>query len=329
VDELIIKVLEGTASVSEEARVQRWRRESPGNEAHFQATEDIWSLTRPSPEPDTPPVPSAGSIITRAESAGKGGAGPRTSIGLLFSGAGRRSRRRVLALAAAVAAVVLVVRFVGGPTGAGAPVATYVAEGPGTRTVVLGDGTVVKLAPGSRLEEWSLDRVRSLSLEGRAFFAVTHDSERPLGVLAGTSEVQVLGTRFEVFEEERAVRVVVVEGRVSVSNEHGRVELGAGFVAHAPEGDAPTAESVPDVFSLLDWPDGLLVFQATPLAEAAREVSRHFGRAVEVRDEALGRLRITARFDDQGFEDVVLALCDVSGAECVLNDSEAVIVPGR
>lgn len=235
--------------------------------------------------------------------------------------------RPALAMAAAMVAVFLGIRFIGGPQGAVGPLATYVAEGPDARTVILQDGTVVRLAAGSRLEEWSLDRIRSLSLQGRAFFAVAHDPERPLTVRAGPSETHVLGTRFEVSQNEDAVRIVVVEGRVSVSNEHGRVELAAGSVAQAPEGDVPTVDSVSDVFSLMDWPGGLLVFQATPLAQAALEVSRHFGRPVDVRGDALQRLRVTALFDEEEFEDVVLTLCDVSGAECLLGDSGVVIVP--
>jgi transmembrane sensor len=329
VDELIIKVLEGTASPGEMSRVERWRQESPGNESHFQTTVSIWASTLPSPEADSPAAPSAEAIIARAEDSSRARSGARPSIVDLLSGRGFRLVRPALALAAAVAVVFLSIRFVGGPQGAGTPLATYVADGPGTRTVILEDGTVVRLAAGSRLEEWSLDRVRSLSLEGRAFFAVTHDPERPLTVRAGASETHVLGTRFEVSQDRDAVRVVVVEGRVSVSNEHGRVELGSGSVAHAPEGDVPSAESVADVLSLLDWPEGLLVFQATPLTQAAQEVSRHFGRTVEIRGDALGRLRITALFNDQGFEDVVLTLCDVSGAECFLDDTGVIIVPGR
>jgi transmembrane sensor len=238
--------------------------------------------------------------------------------------------RWAVALAAAVAAVSLGIRVTsqGGDVRPTA-VATYVAEAGRTRTVLLGDGSVARLAAGSRLEESDRADVREVSLEGRAFFAATHDAARPLTVRTAAGAARVLGTRFEVFETADGLRVVVVEGRVAVSNDSGVVEVDAGSVAYARPDAPPVVEVVSDVFAFLDWPEGVLIFRATPFAQVADEVGRHFGTPVEVRGEELRAMRITARFEEQSFEDVVLALCDVSGAECSFAESGAVVSPPR
>jgi transmembrane sensor len=332
-DELIIRVLSGHASTAEEERLSHWRAESSGNESYYRDIEGVWSLTAPRPRRSYEAPADLAAIVAEE---GVGGDG--VEVTRVVSLAERRRRgvpsrvdlRWVGALAASVAAVALGIRLVGSPTPAVEPVATFAAEAGAVRTVVLADGSFVRLAPGSRLEQWPAEGERRLSLSGRAFFAVTHDASTPFAVDVGDTEIRVLGTRFEVADVVGGgVRAVVVEGRVGVSNEHGRAEAPAGSVAEAPAGAAPTVSAVEDVYALLDWPDGLLVFQATPLRDVAGEVGRHFGRTVEVQGPALEALRISAFFVDEDFEEVVQALCDVSGADCALTPMGARIGPMR
>lgn len=327
-DELIIKVLAGMATPAEEAQAARWRTESPENDAHFRVMEAIWAGTAPAPQEDVPPMPDAASLRTLANAEDGTGRGPAAAP--VTSLASRRpssllGSRRVgwaTALAAGIAAIALVA----GPWGRGAHVASFEADDAGPRTITLQDGSVVKLAAGSRLEERSESETRTVALSGRAFFAVTHEADRPFVVRAAGSETRVVGTRFEVAEgDDGHVRVVVVEGRVTVSNRAGRVEVPAGSIARASEDEPPTAEASDDVFALLNWPEGLLVFQETPLAQVASEVGRYFQREVDVRGDALRSLRITALFEGQSFQQVVTALCDVSGAECRLTEAGATI----
>jgi transmembrane sensor len=224
-----------------------------------------------------------------------------------------------------MAAVAIGVQVMGPRGPAAQPLATFAADGGAVRTVTLDDGTIARLAPGSRLEQWAAPGERRHTLRGKAFFAVRHDPERPFVVEAAGAEARVLGTRFELREQEGELRTVVVDGRVAVSNEAGRVEVPAGSVGDAGTRAAPSVRSVEDVYALLDWPGGLLVFQGTPLFRAAEEISRHFGRTVEIRGEELRELRVTAEFGEEAFEEVVQALCDVSGAGCSLTDSGALL----
>jgi transmembrane sensor len=328
VDELIIKVLAGMATPAEEARVAEWRAESPENDAHFRVMEGIWAGTAPADQEDVPPVPDAAALRARADAEDA----PRQERTVPVTPLASRRRpsslvsRRMgwgLALAAGIAAISLVV----GRWGRVGPVASFAADDSGPRTVTLRDGSVARLAAGSRLEEWDEDGIRSVTLTGRAFFAVTRDPDRPFVVREANVETRVMGTRFEVSEDvAEDIRVVVVEGQVAVSNDDGQVVVEAGAVALAKEGEPPTARRVDDVFALLDWPDGLLIFQETPLAEVAAEVERFFHRSVQVREESLRTLRITARFEGQAFQNVVDALCDVAGASCAFTEDGGAVI---
>lgn len=315
-DELIIKVLRGAATPSEQERVEAWRAGSAENEADFRATQAVWAATAPDEGPAAPPAPDAAALMAGGSARPLG-----ARRGLPF-----RPAPWGWALAAGIAALLLA----RGPWGGEPPGVAFEADAAGPRVVTLQDGSVVKLAPGSRLEETGDADARVVILSGRAFFAVTHDAGRPFVVRAAGAETRVLGTRFEVSDQGGGeVRVVVVEGRVAVSNGDGAVEVDAGSVGRSTGGGPPTVAAAADVFALLDWPDGVLVYQATPLARVADEIARHFQRDVEVRGEELGDLRISAVFEGMGFADVVATLCDVSGAECTLTETGVVIAPQR
>ncbi|HSG49100.1 MAG TPA: FecR domain-containing protein, partial [Longimicrobiales bacterium] len=253
-DELILHLLSGGATPAQAERVREWRAASPDNEAYFLSIDRVWRATEPTvltglSDPVDPAV-----ILAAAEERRRVAEGDVVSLASRRKGIapGRGALRWSLAMAAAVVAVALGLR-VGLPDRTPVPLATYTAQAGVARSVSLDDGTFVRLAPGSSLQVWESDSERRMTLSGRAFFAVARDEGRPFVVRAGASETRVLGTRFEVFDRGGDVRTVVVEGRVSVSNGQGTVEVTGGSVARAPEGGPPTVEVPEDVYALLDW----------------------------------------------------------------------------
>jgi transmembrane sensor len=307
-DELIIQVLSGDADPSATERVQHWRAESAENEAHFGTLARVWSLTEPVDVREAGQPVETAIILAAAEQRRR--SEDRTAVIPI----GTRSRRFDLgstvmrwgaALAAGIAAVAVGIGtglFTPGPR----PVASYLAQADVPSTVSLGDGSFVKLAPGSSLEVWDSEAERTVTLSGRGFFAVAHEAERPFIVRSGDTETRVLGTRFEVSETSDGVRTVVVDGRVALSNAQGAVEVPAGSLGQAGVGVAPTSETPDDIYALLDWPTGLMLFQGTPLGRVAQEVGRRYGQVVEVRGETLQALRISGTFEEERFEEVVL-----------------------
>ena len=329
-DELILQSLGGNATPSVQEQVRRWRAESPENEAYYRSVALVWTAT--APEPGVAALPPVDPRVILAEAERRREAEAGTDVLPLERARERRHRRlttigRGLAIAAGIAALAVSVRLVTVLRTVPEPSASYAAADALPRTVVLNDGSFVRLAAGSRIEVRVSRSGRSVTLTGRAFFAVAHDAARPFIVRAGAAETRVLGTRFEVAQTDGTVRTVVVDGLVAVSNAQGAVAAPAGSVAYAASGAAPTAERPADVRSLLDWPGGLLLFQGTPLAVVAKDVADRFGRSVVVEGETLQALRISGSFEQESFEEVVEALCQTAGARCRVTAEGAVVSP--
>lgn len=319
-DELIIRFLQGEASEAEDRELREWRRASLDHERHYRQVERMWSLTGQAQPREAPTVvPSAADLL-----GGRGAPEIRP----------RRSTRRSRWLARAAAAAAFIVlglalgRSIGEESGDVAYGATeFVTGASEVATARLADGSVIRLGPGSRLRVTGMRDARAVWLDGRAFFAVAKDEARPFTVHTRAGDALVLGTRFEVQVEQDDLRVVVVEGRVALEAAGEKVEVGAGEVSHAVEGAPPTVEKVKDVGSMLDWMGSFLVFESTPLRDAAREIEQRYGMRISLPDSALAEQTVTAWFSDQSAEKVLTVICRIVDAHCSIRDSVASIEP--
>jgi len=305
IDDLIVRALEGVAGSREQSQLEEWRRAKPENERTFQEFARVWELgearTLAAIVSSPPPLER---ITFEAESR-------RTkAIPLLRP---RDPKRPDWAWAAAaviaIAAGVAVLRMVREPL-------LLLSTGPSeTATTQLADGSIVRLGPDSRAAVRGADQ-RLVHLEGRAFFAVATDSATPFRVQTDVGILEVKGTRFEVRADADSLRLVVVEGRVNLSASGSDVAVDPGAVSRIVAGLPPSTPQRVDVWRLLDWPRGLLIYQATPLDEVVKEVSAFFDRPIIVRNSRLSEIRLTAWFQDQSFEEVVTTICGVVGVDC-------------
>jgi transmembrane sensor len=318
-DELIIRVLDGHATQEEAEAVARWSEEAPENRDRYEAVRRVWRATDPEPLPgeaDPSVVPRVLRAAAEREAEASRGARPGQYPG-------RRLLRWALPLAAGIGAIGLGVHLWSrGPV----PSRVLEAAGDESETFVLDDGSFVRLGPGSRLTRGEGEQARRFELEGKALFAVAHVQDRPFLVVADGVETRVLGTRFEVRTLPGGDhRVAVLEGRVEVVNPLGRAELVAGEVSLATRDRPPSKTTPDDILGLLDWPEGTLLFQSTPLGQVAGEVARRYGTEVVVEGDALRGRRITAWYGEEPFADVIGSLCAATNAECTVSDTLAVL----
>ena len=113
VDEIIIRVVTGSASPSEEESVLQWRAQSPENDTYFRHTAGVWSLTTPSARGAYAAPIGIEAIVGRDPGAAEAQADPSV-ISLVDRLRRRGSRTGGLGWAAALAASVAAV--VCGPT---------------------------------------------------------------------------------------------------------------------------------------------------------------------------------------------------------------------
>ncbi|MEO9965506.1 MAG: FecR domain-containing protein [Reichenbachiella sp.] len=107
----------------------------------------------------------------------------------------------------------------------------YVASGE-MKSITLPDGTNINLSKNSRLiYSKNFDKKnRTVSLEGEAFFDVTHNPKLPFVVKTGEVQVRVLGTSFNVNNAiSDSVEVMVKTGKVQMTASRKRTILTPGY----------------------------------------------------------------------------------------------------
>lgn len=205
-----------------------------------------------------------------------------------------------------------------------------------TATIALVDGsqltldtdTVVRARLGPRRRDIYLDH-------GRAFFKVAKDHSRPFVVQAAGKSVTATGTAFEVTAEPRRFEVVLVEGRVRVSQKDrdkggkdGKAlsaDLEAGSRLSSVDGGrwilARTTGS-----DELAWMRGELVFDNKPLAEIAAEMNRYSRRKIVIGDPEVARRTIYGAFMAGDVDQFVRALADYKVARIESESDDAVVL---
>ena len=327
-DELILAALQERLSPGEAARLEAWRRASPQNESHYQMMVRLWGLSDHADPLEARGSPAPSLEELRSRRPGHRPHGDR--IIALARRAWRQTWPRWIAAGAAAAALLFaLVRVTNAPGDSHGVLraSEFATEQAEMVTASLDDGSVVRLAPESRLRVAPAANRREVWLDGEAFFAVAKDSARPFAVRTRAGSVEVLGTRFDLRVVGEELRLVVTEGKVSlVSGDHRRLVL-AGQVAHVRNGLPPVVERAVRVDSLLSWTDGFTVFQNTPLHQVARELEQRYGVRVLLPDSTIASRRVTAWFTNQSFEQVLFAICKAVDAHCSLRDNVASIEP--
>ncbi len=310
---MLARYLAGESRPDEAADIERWAQADPRHAEVLVEARRAWAAV---PEETPPDVEHAWSSLA----------------GRLQPAAPARTRARRwswgLAAAAAVALLVAIPVVRGQLERRHAP-ASYATGPTESLTVRLPDGSVVRLAPATRLRA-SADGRREVWLRGTAFFAVAKHNGQPFTVHTPGGDATVLGTRFELSTAARRVRLVVVEGRVALNGagEAGTGEVvTAGQVSVAEAGRPPSPPRRADVGQLTGWMEGVLIFQATPLSEAAHEIERQYHVTVRMSDPALGERTVSAVFDHQPLPLVATTICRIADATCEVQDNVVWIRP--
>lgn len=173
----------------------------------------------------------------------------------------------------------------------------------------LPDGTHVQLNAGTKLEYPQVfDRgIRRVKLSGEAMFDVSHDTQRPFVVETFASEIEVLGTRFNVLSDEQNARfsTTLVEGRVQVRSlldpsqvltmqPNEMVELVGGKLRKTTTQD----------FRDLCWTEGLVHIKRMPFDELMQRFEKAYSIKITIDRETLpeidlqsGKVRISDGID--------------------------------
>lgn len=296
--ELLALYLSGEADEEQRGAVEAWAAEAPANADELRRMRELWDLGGQAvdvPEVDV----EAAWVRLEARIADAEGKGRVRSIGV-------RTWPRWLSAAAMVALLVLAARWFFQPAST-----TYLARAQ-PEQFLLADSSRTVLFPGSKLKE-TMGKQRAIRLQGRAYFEVRRDEQRPFTVDAGDLRVTVLGTAFEVADYDTAAFATV-----RVRNGHVRVVAGADTL-DLLAGDHVRYDKKRHVLERRPAPPmevyGLRVlkFEGAPMAQVVQQLETLYKVRITLANERIAACRLTAEFNDEPIGSIVDVIAETFG----------------
>ena len=223
--------------------------------------------------------------------------------------AGRRISLRRSAVRIAAAAVIAAVLLAGGLTTVllskrlAQPVTVVTQLGERSQ-VVLPDGTKVWLNSSSSVEYVApfFSRQRRVNMEGEAYFEVEHDRRAPFVVSTNGLDIEVLGTRFNIRNDDNEHRVttVLLEGAVKAyasGREQASVRLHpAQQLVFDTRTHAMRLTDCPSAERSINWIDGRFCFEHDTFGEIVAELKRYYNVDIRFMDNRLRDMRFSGNF---------------------------------
>lgn len=218
----------------------------------------------------------------------------------------------------------------------------------GFQHVPLADGSLIDLNTNSRLTVDYNQSDRRIHLSrGEAYFKVAKNVKRPFFVETSDWRVTAVGTAFTVHAEDGVLDVIVTEGRIRIDPVGAAVGRMVPVYASAGQsvrlaskisgakggvaGDggqampaAVTALDDRDVETALGWRDGLLTFEARPLAEVAAELNRYNHVQMSV-DPSAANIRVDGSFRTTNAAGFIRLVEEGFGVRAIRSDGKVIL----
>lgn len=164
----------------------------------------------------------------------------------------------------------------------------------GQYRITLSDGTKVWLNAASsiRFPIVFMGNERKVTVTGEAYFEVAHNTAKPFKIKAADSEVEVLGTHFNInaYDDEAAIKTTLLEGKVKVlalSNQNGVQTkfLTPGQQSIIAKSGSINVLSNADTEEAVAWKNGRFQFKSADLKSIFRQISRWYNVDVEYKGD--------------------------------------------
>ena len=212
---------------------------------------------------------------------------------------------------------------------------TYQTATGQVRNVVLPDGSLVGLNTQTELEWVGNPRDRRVRLiRGEAYFQVVHDPSRPFRILLAHSQVQVLGTRFDVYQMANGdVRVSVISGTVAVEALDNGVDAAPLWSRRLTSGqqiEYSPVGLVADIHTIvapkvIRWRQGMLETQGEPLSDFVSDLSRYTTERIVIADPRAATQRVGGAFNVHNIDDTLDRLRRIAPVTVTHENGEVIL----
>ena len=237
-------------------------------------------------------------------------------------------RRTILVWAASVAASILILATVGyrlfvTETASGhheVAMLVYETQKRERLQVILPDSTKVWLNAGSRIEypEVFGSEARWVTLNGEAYFDVTHRAKQPFYVRTHKLQIQVLGTQFTAsdYQNESLAETTLISGKVHVEVLSGHAkrafELFPNEQLLLDEQQQSTVIQTVDASLWSEWIHGRLHFDNAELGFIINKLGHWYGVDIACSRELVARHRLTFTIRNESLEQIVRLMQNIA-----------------
>ena len=201
-----------------------------------------------------------------------------------------------------------------------------------TITIVLPDSSKVHVNAGSVLKfpsHFKKDEARIVSLEGEAFFEITHNKKAPFVVNTKGINTEVFGTKFNVssYDSDSFSEVVLVEGSVGVFREADRFKNDSDLLllpqqlARIDADETNINVSNVDTKQYIAWVTGVMMFKNEPFKNIVSKLERFYNVTIIVDNKAILNEKFTGEFDQESIETVLKTIQNTTPFNYTINNT--------
>jgi transmembrane sensor len=197
--------------------------------------------------------------------------------------------------------------------------------------LVLSDGSKVWLNAASsiRYPARFAEGERKVEITGEAYFEIAKNATSPFEVTVRGMEVQVLGTRFNIYayDDEPTIKTTLIEGSVQVGNDRTQVKIRPGQQAQLDSEDKIAVINSPDAEGEMAWKDGRFNFEEADLKEIMKQVARWYDVEVEYKGDVTGHYFTADISRNKNLSDVLKALKTSSDIDFRIEGRKLIVIP--
>lgn len=178
-----------------------------------------------------------------------------------------------------------------------------------SKQITLSDGSVLELDTDTAISvDYTDGRRRIILHQGEAYFTVAADTKRPFDVITGETDVQALGTEFDVSRAGDDMQVTVFEHSVRVSAADQSIDkLASGQCATFK--NHQLGQTRPQNLSAINgWRQHRLTFEDQRLDEVIAVLNRYRHVPIVLLGDQIKGLSVTGLFDTQDTESALQAI---------------------
>ncbi len=206
------------------------------------------------------------------------------------------------------------------------------------RSVRLPDGSLVMLNANSHLRypgKFADNKVREVWITGEAYFDIKHLNKNPQQIKTGerfivhanNMNIEVLGTRFDVYRRHTDTKVALIQGKVQVSfaDREDKILMKPGELVAYAGAEKKVNKSANNTDSPLAWVSDKIVLNNTSLNDIKTILEDNYGIMVNIEDTNITDAKLSGELPANNLGILTKALSQVLGKSITRNGNTITI----